>query len=85
MKYVAITSMNNNYFNHSGRAMIKSFSFRFDEEVPLYIYNEDFQSIKKLGKILLNEYMVPFEFASVLLLVAMIGTVLLSKKEKTNK
>jgi hypothetical protein len=26
--------------------------------------------------------MVPFEFASVLLLVAMIGTVLLSKKEK---
>ena len=46
---------------------------------------EDFQSIKKLGNILLNEYMVPFEFASVLLLVAMIGTVLLSKKEKTNK
>lgn len=46
---------------------------------------EDFQSIKKLGKILLNEYMVPFEFASVLLLVAMIGTVLLSKKEKPNK
>jgi NADH-quinone oxidoreductase subunit J len=28
---------------------------------------------------------VPFEFASVLLLVAMIGTVLLSKKEKTEK
>ena len=42
---------------------------------------EDYQSIKKLGKVLLNEYMVPFEFASVLLLVAMIGTVLLSKKE----
>lgn len=46
---------------------------------------EDFQSIKVLGKILLNEYMVPFEFASILLLVAMIGTVLLSKKEKLNK
>jgi NADH-quinone oxidoreductase subunit J len=29
--------------------------------------------------------MVPFEFASVLLLTAMIGTVLLSKKEKTGK
>jgi NADH-quinone oxidoreductase subunit J len=43
---------------------------------------QDFQSIKVLGKVLLNEYMVPFEFASVLLLVAMIGTVLLSKKEK---
>jgi hypothetical protein len=46
MKYVAITSMNHEYFNHSGRAMIKSFSSRFDEEVPLYIYNEDFHSIK---------------------------------------
>ncbi len=43
---------------------------------------EDFQSIKKLGKILLNEYMVPFEYASILLLVAMIGVVLISKKEK---
>ncbi len=46
---------------------------------------EDFQSIKKLGNVLLNEYMVPFEYASVLLLVAMIGTVLLSKKEKSGK
>jgi NADH-quinone oxidoreductase subunit J len=46
---------------------------------------EDYQSIKVLGKILLNEYMVPFEFASILLLVAMIGTVLLFKKEKLQK
>lgn len=46
---------------------------------------EDYQSIKVLGQVLLNEYMVPFEFASVLLLVAMIGAVLLSKKEKTKK
>jgi NADH-quinone oxidoreductase subunit J len=47
------------------------------------VTGEDYQSIKVLGKVLLNEYMVPFEFASVLLLVAMIGAVLLSKKEKT--
>ena len=46
---------------------------------------EDYQSIKVLGKVLLNEYMVPLEFASVLLLTAMIGTVLLSKKEKLEK
>jgi NADH-quinone oxidoreductase subunit J len=49
---------------------------------------DDYQSIKMLGKVLLdgeNGYMVPFEFASVLLLVAMIGTVLLSKKEKLEK
>ena len=46
---------------------------------------EDYQSIKVLGKVLLDEYMVPFEFASILLLVAMIGSVLLSKKEKLEK
>ena len=49
------------------------------------VSGEDFQSIKKLGTVLLNEYMVPFEFASILLLVAMMGVVLLSKKEKTEK
>ena len=46
---------------------------------------EDYQSINVLGKILLNEYMVPFEFVSILLIVAMIGAVLLSKKEKLEK
>jgi NADH-quinone oxidoreductase subunit J len=49
------------------------------------VTGEDYQSINVLGKLLLNEYMVPFEFASVLLLVAMIGAVLLSKKEKLEK
>ncbi|POS01922.1 NADH-quinone oxidoreductase subunit J family protein [Flavobacterium croceum] len=48
-------------------------------------FGEDFQSIKKLGKVLLNEYLVPFEYASILLLTAMIGAVLLSKKEKPGK
>ena len=46
------------------------------------ISGQDFQSIKVLGQVLLNEYMLPFEFASVLLLVSMIGAVLLYKKEK---
>ena len=49
------------------------------------VTGEDFQSIKVLGKVLLNEYMVPFEYASILLLIAMIGAVLLSKKEKVEK
>ena len=45
----------------------------------------DYQSIEKLGIVLLDDkvgFMVPFEYASILLLVAMIGTVLLSKKEE---
>jgi len=53
------------------------------EIVEYTILGDDYQSIRILGRVLLNEYMVPFEFASVLLLVSMIGAVLLSKKEKT--
>lgn len=48
------------------------------------VSGEDYQSIKVLGQVLLNEYMVPFEFASILLLVSMIGAVLISKKEHLN-
>jgi NADH-quinone oxidoreductase subunit J len=47
-----------------------------------YHSTEDFQGIKVLGQVLMNEYLVPFEFVSVLLLVAMIGAVLISKKEQ---
>lgn len=42
----------------------------------------EMSTIKNLGKVLLDEYFLPFEFASVLLLTAMIGAVLLSKKDK---
>ena len=42
----------------------------------------DYQSVNIIGKVLLDEYLVPFEFAAILLLVAMIGAVLISKKEK---
>ncbi|MFM2306220.1 MAG: hypothetical protein RLZZ367_889 [Bacteroidota bacterium] len=38
-------------------------------------------SIKNLGYVLLNEYLFPFEFASVLFLSAMVGAVLLTKRE----
>ncbi len=37
--------------------------------------------IVRLGKLLFTEYLLPFEIVSVLLLVAMVGVVLLSKKE----
>lgn len=44
----------------------------------------DFQSVAVLGQVLFNDYLVPFEFASVLLLLAMIGAVMISKKELNN-
>jgi NADH-quinone oxidoreductase subunit J len=37
-------------------------------------------STQLVGKVLFNEYMLPFEIASILLLVAMIGAVVMAKK-----
>lgn len=39
-------------------------------------------TIQNLGKVLMDEYLMPFEFASILLLSAMVGAVLLTKREK---
>lgn len=39
-------------------------------------------TIQNLGKVLLDEYFFPFEFVSVLFLSAMIGSVLLAKRDK---
>ncbi len=44
--------------------------------------NPALSTVKNLGSVLLNQYLFPFEFTSVLFLSAMIGAVLLSKKEK---
>ena len=38
-------------------------------------------STDKLGQLLFTQYLLPFEIVSVLLLVAMVGVILLSKKE----
>lgn len=42
----------------------------------------EFQTAKVIGDVLMNEYLLPFEFVSILLITAMIGAVLISKKEK---
>jgi len=38
-------------------------------------------STQLVGRVLFNEYMLPFEIASILLLVAMIGAVVMAKKK----
>jgi NADH-quinone oxidoreductase subunit J len=40
------------------------------------------QALKTLGLELFNQYLLPFEVTSVLLLVAMVGVIVLTKKEK---
>ena len=37
--------------------------------------------VKNLGKVLFNEYLLPFEISSVLLLAAMVGAVMLGKSD----
>ena len=43
--------------------------------------NPDLGLVKNLGKILFNEYLLPFEISSILLLSAMVGAVLLATKD----
>lgn len=41
----------------------------------------DYGLVKNLGKVLFSDYIIPFEISSVLFLSAMIGAVVISKKE----
>jgi NADH-quinone oxidoreductase subunit J len=43
------------------------------------------QNLKDLGLSLFNEYLLPFEVVSILLLVAMVGAIILTKKEKAEQ
>jgi len=47
---------------------------------PLYL--ENFGSIKDIGMELFTEWVLPFEMVSILLLIALIGVVILAKREE---
>jgi NADH-quinone oxidoreductase subunit J len=49
--------------------------------MPLIQDNPEIGVTANLGKILFNEFALPFEISSVLLLSAMIGAIMLSKKD----
>lgn len=44
-------------------------------------YNSQIGMVESLGDVLFKEYLLPFELASILLLVAMVGAVMLGKRE----
>jgi NADH-quinone oxidoreductase subunit J len=48
--------------------------------VPTNAINPNIGLIEKLGKTLFGEFLLPFEVASILLLVAMVGAVMLGKR-----
>lgn len=49
---------------------------------PLVLKSPDIGLVGNLGKVLFNEFLLPFEISSLLLLTAMVGAVLLAKKEQ---
>jgi len=51
--------------------------------IPVGIPNDQAGMIENLGKVLLQEYLLPFEMTSVLFLSAMVGVVLLAKRDKS--
>ena len=48
---------------------------------PVILKNTELGLVKNLGKVLFSEFLLPFEVSSLLLLSAMVGAVLLAKKE----
>lgn len=48
---------------------------------PLVLKNPDIGLVQNLGKVLFKEFLLPFEVSSLLLLAAMVGAVLLAKKD----
>lgn len=58
-------------------------AFRLIESNNGYITGtSDVGLVKNLGKVLFDEFLLPFELSSILLLTAMVGAVLLAKKDK---
>lgn len=52
------------------------------DSAPMALVNPNLGLVKNLGKELFGPFMLPFELSSILLLTAMVGAVLLTKKEK---
>ncbi len=49
-------------------------------EMPARFGNDPMLNTEQLGWVLYTEYLIPFEVASMLLLVAMIGAIVLAKR-----
>jgi NADH-quinone oxidoreductase subunit J len=59
--------------------IFKAGEFNVIETLP-----EGFGTPASIGQVLFNNYLLPFEMTSILLLVAMIGAIVLTRREKKN-
>ncbi|MFN8309193.1 MAG: NADH-quinone oxidoreductase subunit J [Chitinophagales bacterium] len=62
--------------------LLSALIYKFQPLIPAMKSNGPVGDIASLGTVLLDEYFFPFEFISVLLLSAMVGVVLLIKRER---
>ena len=51
---------------------------------PVILQNPNLGLVKNLGKVLFRDFLLPFEVSSLLLLSAMVGSILLAKKDHKN-
>ena len=51
---------------------------------PIVLKSPEIGLVGHLGKVLFAEFLLPFEISSVLLLTAMVGAILLAKKDSKN-
>jgi NADH-quinone oxidoreductase subunit J len=49
------------------------------------IVESDFGDIKPIGKLLYSDWILAFELISILLLIALVGSIVLAKRKKINK
>lgn len=54
-------------------------------QADMSIVEEGFGGVKEIGLILYKDWLIPFELISILLLVALIGSVVLAKKRKAKE
>jgi NADH-quinone oxidoreductase subunit J len=48
------------------------------------VFDDGFGSVKEVGQLLFTQWLLPFEFVSILLLVALVGAVVLAGKRRVN-
>lgn len=65
-----------------GCLMLVMLSALMKSKAAVQMGEGDYGLVKNLGRLLFNEYVLPFEISSVLFLSAMIGAVVISKREK---
>ena len=65
-----------------GCLMLVMLSALMKSKAAVQMGEGDYGLVKTLGRLLFNEYVLPFEISSVLFLSAMIGAVVISKREK---